>query len=100
MRSMRSIRGGFILSRMSARDTNILRRSRSISELLVTLQAFQREQEALSRNSKRVIIQGAGHGSLLFVKDHAKKTAGIVLSDAKFRMHVCVKSLLHAYVNT
>ncbi|EKX41555.1 hypothetical protein GUITHDRAFT_112268 [Guillardia theta CCMP2712] len=40
---------------------------------------FQLEQAALSSNSSRKVVEGAGHGSLLFVKEDAEETAKAIL---------------------
>lgn len=42
-------------------------------------ETFQVDQQKLSVKGTRIVVDGAGHGSLLFVKQHAEKTAqGIV----------------------
>eukprot|EP00960_Hanusia_phi_P059951 764341-Hanusia_phi.AAC.2 len=40
---------------------------------------FQLEQAALSRNSLRIVVEGAGHGSLLFVREDAVEAAKAIL---------------------
>ena len=49
--------------------------SKCLTSLSLVLQAFQIEQKELSREGKRIVVSGAGHGSLLFVREHAQKTA-------------------------
>jgi len=43
------------------------------------MQTFQIEQQMLSLAGRRMVVEGAGHGSLLFVKSHAMQTAKGIL---------------------